>query len=749
MFLLMGAVILLIASATFIEKWAGADVARRVVYYSPITLLVWLLLVVNAICVAIKRRWLERRAWGAITLHLAFVVTLLGASVTHLFSYEGVMHIREGAEAECITTRSGEVKLPFVVRLNDFTVERYAGSQAPSSYRSEVEIVVDDEVIDRATIAVNRVYDIAGYRLFQASYDADEQGSILSVNYDRVGMTITYVGYILLLIGAFLLLFDRRSHFRQLVRELDAKRVTMVIILCVTSLNTLSAAETIPLEHSQRVGRLLVQSSSGRIEPIDTYSAKLLRKVSKRSSYGEYSAVQVVWGFIFNPGYWSGVKIIRQDSERIAQKFGLESGKLSFDELFDMEGNYKLSEAVVVAAATESSSRGRYERDLLKLDERVSIIYTLLNGEDIKIFPLPNDAQGRWVPIMDDMSEFRGDDSMFVSKIMPWYAESLFDATRSGDWNESNEVLSMIEIYQRKRSSVAIPTERQIDVELWSNRVDPFFIAMIGYILCGVALFVLTILSRAALGKATQSDTSMSQTTLSQTTASHASSCRARRAVKIGVVALLSLFVLLQTIGVAARWFISNQMPWSSSYETMVHIGWAAAIAAIVLSRRSALASALASFFGGVILFVATLNWLDPQITPLVPVLKSSWLMIHVATITTAYGLMGISALIGVVGVAIISFCRVDRRGEEQLRELRLVSEITLHVALYFMIVGIFVGAVWANESWGRYWGWDPKETWALITMLIYALVLHLRFTPYLRGDLAHFVLSVLSFSSV
>ncbi len=720
MFLLMGAIIILIASATFVEKFEGSEAAKWIIYYNPITLLIWMLLIVNTICIGRKRRWWQRKIWGTITLHSAFIVILLGAFITHVFSYEGVLHIREGKMADSITTQHGEVKLPFAVRLNDFVIERYGGSQAPSSYKSDVDIVVGDEVVDRVTIAVNRVYDIGGYRLFQSSYDADEQGSILSVNHDRLGMIITYFGYLLLLVGIFLTLFNQRSHLRQLIRELGSKSTILFLILC-GSFSNLTAANTIPSEHSHKVGQLLVQNNSGRIEPIDTYSAKLLRKISKRSSFEGYSAVQVIWGFIFNPNYWSGVKIISQSSERISQEFGLEGDRLSFDEMFDLEGNYKLSDAVVAAASTEESKRGRYERDLLKLDERVNIIYSLLNGSEIKLFPIPEDPAGRWVPIMDDKAEFRGDDSMFVSKIMPWYVESIFSASRSrsGDWSEPDEILSMIDIYQQKRGGSNIPTQSQIDIEILSNRVDPFFIAMIGYLLSGVALFILSILSHEM------------------------------RLLKIGVVALLGASFLLQTLGICARWYISNQMPWASSYETIVHIGWAAAITAIILSRRSSLAAALASFFGGVVLFVATLNWLDPQITPLVPVLKSSWLMVHVATITSAYGLMGISALIGVVGVTMGSFCVVNFDLKQQLRELRLVSEITLHIALYFMIVGIFVGAVWANEAWGRYWGWDPKETWALITMLIYALALHLRFTPLLKSDLAHFALSVLSFSSV
>ncbi len=709
-FMLVGAIIIIIASATFVEKWHGAELARDVIYHSPITITLWVLLVVNTVLVAIKRRWFYRKAWGTITLHLSFIVTLLGALITHCFSYEGLLHLREGESTNIITTNEGSRELPFVVRLVDFTLERYAGTQMPSAYKSEVEIIVDGEVVDIAMIAVNRVYDRDGFRLFQSSYDGDELGSVMSVNCDYAGMMISYTGYLLMLIGILLIITRGNSHFRALVRELSALRIVVLLLVVSTTVTPLMAQGTIPKEHSKSVEHLLIQNASGRIEPMDSFSAKLLRKISKRSSFDGYSAVEVVWGFIFNPSYWCSVDIISQNSEHIAIEFDLKKGRIAFDDLFDSEGCYILSEAVVAASAMENGVRREREKELLKLNERVNVIYSLIDGSMLKWLPLPGDSDGRWFSIDDDMSEFRGDDSMFVTKIIPWYTQSLFEASSSGDWSEPNEIVEMVEIYQRKRSSVIVPSQRQVCIEILYNKVEPFFWAMIGYLLSGVALFFAAL--RCSRGRV--------------------------------AITLLSLCFTLQTIAIAARWYISEQMPWASAYESLIHVGWAAALAAIIFSLRSLLASSLASFFSGVVLFVAALNWLDPEITPLVPVLKSSWLMIHVATITSAYGLMGISAMIGIVGVVMTLLGR-----SRVLHELRLVSEITLHVALYFMIVGIFVGAIWANESWGRYWGWDPKETWALITMLLYALALHLRFSRYLRSDHAHFTLSVLCFASV
>lgn len=210
-----------------------------------------------------------------------------------------------------------------------------------------------------------------------------------------------------------------------------------------------------------------------------------------------------------------------------------------------------------------------------------------------------------------------------------------------------------------------------------------------------------------------------------------------RRWVKTAIIPLVALVVLiflLHTSGIGIRWYISGRAPWANAYESMIYVAWATALAGLLFIKRSSMTLALAAFFAGIILFVANLNFMDPEITPLVPVLKSYWLMIHVAVITASYGFFGISFLLGLLTLAFMSAGNPSKVAllQPHIRELRIINEMSLHIGLYLLTAGIFLGAVWANESWGRYWGWDPKETWALITMVIIAFILHARFLPLL-----------------
>lgn len=217
--------------------------------------------------------------------------------------------------------------------------------------------------------------------------------------------------------------------------------------------------------------------------------------------------------------------------------------------------------------------------------------------------------------------------------------------------------------------------------------------------------------------------------------------------VRIGSGLLILLF-LFHTLGIALRWYIAGQAPWSNAYETMVYVAWSATFAGLLFLKRSPLAFYLATFLSGAVLMVAHLNWLDPQITPLVPVLNSPWLMIHVAVITASYGFFGMSALIGGYTLISVSFSRKPIESI-RLEELSIINELSLHLGLYLMTAGTFFGAVWANESWGRYWGWDPKETWALVTIIVYAIVLHLRLVPRIYNPFLLAVASFFAFSSV
>lgn len=723
---------ILLAAATFVEKSQGTAMAREIIYNNPLFYLLQLLLVLNFCVTALQARLWAQRKYGILLLHISFIVILLGALVTNLFGFEGIVHIREGETAAFMRTAEGQRPLPFSIRLDDFKLVRYPGSHSPSSFESFLTIHTDEG--ERGEhIYMNKVVHEQGYRLYQSSYDSDEQGTILTVNKDAAGTGITYVGYLLLLAGILLTLADKKSRFRLLAKQLGRTAPLLLLALLPASAFAHNAdtehllKNTIPAQQAALWGRMQVQCPTGRIEPVDTYTDKLLRKVYRSNTFEGLSSEQVIIGFLMNPSYWGNVPFIRQTNKELQQAYSLPQGKyLRFFDVFDESGRYLMAEAVEEAYSRPVTERTRLEKDLLKLDEKVNILYSLQQGKMLALFPLPGAAAGKWYSPGDDLSVYSGKDSLFVSKIMPWYLDEASDALRTGNWKSAEEVLSMMNVYQQKQSATPLLTERQVSWELFYNRARLFFRSAMGYMAVGLLLLIFVVWQLLKPK-------------------------RWFRGVIISLTTLVVLIFLLHTSGIGIRWYISGRAPWANAYESMIYVAWATALAGLLFIRRSTMTLALAAFFAGIILFVANLNFMDPEITPLVPVLKSYWLMIHVAVITASYGFFGISFLLGLLTLGFMSTGNASKAAllQPHIRELRIINEMSLHIGLYLLTAGIFLGAVWANESWGRYWGWDPKETWALITMVVYAFILHARFVPALRSDYAFSVMSVLGLASV
>ena len=370
--------------------------------------------------------------------------------------------------------------------------------------------------------------------------------------------------------------------------------------------------------------------------------------------------------------------------------------------------------------------RSLLDKDVLKLDERINLFHQLLNRQLLSIFPLDNSQSNKWYAPGDDLSLFIGKDSMFVSKIFDWYLDEVRQSILNHNQTEADRVLDMIVAYQNAKASTGLISSEKLEAECRYNALQPFRLCRIGYLLLGGALLLTLFGIR--------------------------SDRRCWGNILHYVLLGLALAVFhLHMYGMGMRWYISGHAPWSNSYETMVYVAWAIVLAGLLFARRNVLSFALSLLFAGVILFVAGLNWMDPEITPLVPVLKSPWLMFHVAVIVAAYGFFGISCLIGLTNMVMMSVA--GKKNKEILKaritELSIVGEMALWVGLALMTVGTFLGAVWANESWGRYWGWDPKETWALITMVVYAVVTHLHLVKRWNSLWLFNLASVIAFASV
>ncbi|WP_200762404.1 cytochrome c biogenesis protein [Nitrosophilus alvini] len=653
-----------------------------------------------------------------------------------------------GGKKVTVAYGSKIIKLPFSLRLIDFEIKKYPGSMSPSSYASEVMLIDEERGIrEPFRIYMNHVLDYRGYRFFQSSYDMDERGTVLSVNHDP-GTLITYIGYLMLGIGMVFHLFLPGSRFMKLIRltkKLQSKRSLMASLLLPLFLlfsqnaeanETLSADEILKTakafskEHAEKFGELLVQDVNGRIKPIDTLSRDVIHKVSRRESILGLEPNQIFLGMVVKPRVWQEIKMIYVSHPKLKEIIGMKPDEkyASFNMFFEYTNGpkYIIAKYVQQAVQKKPSQRDKFDKDLIKVDERVNICYMSYTGELLKIFPKPNDKNQKWYSPLEAIKTFPPKEAELVRLMMASYFSNIDEALKNGDWDKADKSLNVIKEYQKFYGASIIPSESRIKAELLYNKLDIFNRLVPYFIIIGFILLVITLANlinpRINIGPA----------------------------VKIAFVLLMAGFLIL-TFGMGLRWYVSGHAPWSNGYESMVYIAWATILAGFFFVKNSSVTLAATSLLGGLILFVAHLNWLDPQITNLVPVLKSYWLMIHVSVITASYGFLGLSALLAFIVLLLYIFMTEKNRESLILtiKELSYTNEMSLILGLILVTLGNFLGGVWANESWGRYWGWDPKETWALVVILTYAGVEHLRLIPRLNGIFLYNVASLLAFSTV
>lgn len=753
MYALAGVYALILATATFVENSQGPALSREYFYYAPWFILLQGMQAVNLLAMFVQGRYIKRTGIGSLVFHGAFVFIWLGAAVTHYAGVTGIMHIREGETADCMMRDEGAEgktsSLPFSVSLEDFRLTRYPGSHSPMSYESDLLIKKGGEAPLPATIRMNKVIHVNGYRLFQSSFDADEQGTILSVSYDRPGMQLTYTGYFLLFAGFVLTLFSKKSRFGRLrsqLREMKKNapfRVLLLLGMCgVCAGQTLHARQSlgaspfpalsqlpcISSHHAAKFGSLVVLNPNGRLEPVNSYTSAILRKLYGADKLQGIDSDQFFLSLLSFPEAWGAYPFIKVDNEELLQRFGKHGKYLAWQDVFDADGNYILADEVNTLYAKPASARKRLDSDLLKLDESVNIVYRIMQHQLLPLFPVENDAQGKWYSAEDEQTAFQGKDSLFVSKIMDWYIYEVNAATRSGNWKEADKIVDMMRIFQQAKSKYPVIDNRKVEAELLYNRLNLFFWCRLAYLILGGLLLCIACGEMIA-------------------------DFKWGRKVSYVLIALLAIAFLAHTSGVLLRGYISGRAPWANAYESMICTSWLLAGGGLLFARRFRILPALAGLLGGIMLFVAGLNHLNPEITPLVPVLQSYWLMSHVAIIMIGYVFFALCALTGLFNLVLMILLSAANRVKLlfRIRELTLLNEMAMILGLFFMTAGTFLGAIWANVSWGRYWGWDPKETWALISIVVYALVLHIRFIPLLKGNTnwCFNLLSVVSILSV
>ena len=639
-------------------------------------------------------------------------------------------------------------QLPFALRLNDFIAEKYPGTeQSYASFMSRLTVEDQTAGVFDYDVYMNHVLDHKGFRFFQASFDPDEKGTVLSLNHDRAGTWITYFGYILLYISMMGIFFIGKTRFVELSKSLDKikiqkNKLTLFLLLFgfvaqaqIQDLNhrvdfdSIIQAQAFDAAHAAKFGNLVIQDIGGRMKPANTFSSELLRKVSKSDTYKGLNSDQVLLSIANNPVIWYNVPIIylKRGNDSLRRILGVPSQNkyaplVSF---FDREGNYKLGD--YLQEAYRAAVPNQFQKDFIEVDRRVNLLYAALEGKVLRIFPIPEDANNKWVSYPELLPEmFSGRDSLYVNNILPIYFQSLRLAQQTKDYDQANSLIESITGFQKKYGSEVLPSQDKVTAEIWYNKYDIFKKLFSWYLYAGTLLFVILLLAIF----------------------------RQNKVIK-GLISLLSVVLyglfVLHTGGLILRWFISGHAPWSDAYESMIYVAWATQFFGIIFGRKNALTLAATSFISAMILMIAHWNWMDPAIANLQPVLDSYWLMIHVAVIVGSYGPFALGMIIGIVVLFLMLLTSKNNKKKLllQIKELTIINELSLTVGLVMLTIGNFLGAMWANESWGRYWGWDPKETWAMISIMFYAFVIHMRLVPGLRSPWIFNLMSIVAFASI
>ncbi|MBQ9356427.1 MAG: cytochrome c biogenesis protein CcsA [Prevotella sp.] len=688
--------IITMAVITIVEKYQGTGFVSTHCYGAWWFSLLWAMLAAAAIFYIIQQRM---RRWWLITLHASFVLILLGALLTHLTSQRGVVHLRTGVPTNNYTIwENGEIHeriLPFTLTLNKFEMSLHPGTNAPADYTSQVTLIDGDKQSD-FVVSMNNIHSYRGIRFYQMSYDRDGLGTTLTTNHDPYGIPVTYTGYALLFISLIYMLIDPRGTFRRLLRMLSVLALLQIALPG-------NAQTTLPPTTAAKIGELHILYND-RICPLQTYALDFTKKLYGKSHYGPYTAEQVLTGFIFWGDEWCNEPIVRIKGGDLKHTLDLPDYASVNSFFVPAMGGYILGPYV------EQYYQGNHDgfhKQAAQIDDRLNLIMQLRRGAPLKVFPWTSRKQTVWLAPTDAMpSDMPADHQQYVANVFTL----LLQEAQAGNFARMEEIVDKMLRYQQANAGTTLPSERVTAAERLYNMLPLATILFMVNLTLGFLSFFLYLLQQRR----------NSHYLLLQ---------RAQQGVFILSWAALSFTLAL-------RWVICSRVPMSNGYETMLVMAWFVMIVTLLLSARSTSRSSqlgtLVLSFGfllsGFFLLVSHINQMDPQITHVMPVLNSPLLSIHVSIIMMAYALLSLTFICALVGLLL-------RREAEQLAVL---SRVFLYPALTTLGLGIFIGAVWANMSWGTYWSWDPKETWALITLMTYAAVVHTQSLPLFRKPLVY-----------
>ena len=685
------AIILILITATIVESSKGTAFVRQHIYTSAWFFVLWAALAVAAAVYIVLRKNKSNVSTSVLLVHASFLVILLGAYTSWTMAESGTIHLRQNETTSTMKDEEGKTKeLGFEVSLKNFNVVNYPGTDAPMDYVTTLTANTQE-----IKVSMNNIGSFNGYRFIQSGYDSDMQGTTLGVYHDPWGIGITYTGYALLFISLITTMASKKTRMRHLYRKAlslqGAKAWAVTALLAVSSFATsANAQEMVKIDGdiADDFGKICVLYNS-RITPINTVATSFVTKLCGKPTWDGLSSNQVFAGWIFDVPYWETVKMIEIKEKKAQELLGINGKWASFDDFWDSYNNYKL-DAPLKKAYKDGDTK--LQKQLRDADEKFNIIRMLYGGEMLKMFPYAG-KQGhmQWFAPGQPLGNLKLDEKelVFIKKSMDYLAESII----TGDKARAEEIAKKIYSYQHVRGKAVVPTKFRIYTETFYNKTNAQRLPVMLYLTLSL---VLAIVSTLSLNNGKQKKTRL-------------------------VSSVLTWVMLIHTtLLLALRWYVSGHLPMSNGYETMQFMAWATLIVTLVMQKRFLPVKQFGPLLSSFALLVAMITDGNPQITQLMPVLQSPLLSVHVMVIMFSYALFGLTALIGLQGLI-----AHHRKQEEKEQQLAALSQFLLYPAVALIAIGIFIGAIWANVSWGRYWSWDSKETWALITMLIYSAPLH------------------------
>lgn len=730
-FILYILVLVCMAAATIVEKSQGTDYAHAHYYGAWWFILIWAVLAALGAFYIIKRKV---KCASTLALHLSFIIILLGALLTHISAKRGMIHLRIGQPTDTYMAQDEEQgmkeeKLPFSLCLQKFEAKMHDGTNAVADYSSKFTVIDGDDKSE-GEVSMNNIYSHRSYRLYQSSYDEDGKGSVLAINADPYGIPVTYTGYALLFISLVWMLFDPKGGYRKLLKSPLLKKGALMtaLILSMGNIQTLHAESAtgnlqnavLPKETAEKFGELHILYND-RICPVQTFALDFCKKIYGARSYQGLTAEQVLSGWVFYGNTWANEPFIKIKSGEMKTAMNLPD-YASLNTFFNREmGGYTIGQYV---QEYYNGQQDKFHQQAADIDGKIQIIMELREGISLKVLPYTFTKN---VKATKDHSFIKAGTTTWFSPVdkLPQavehqhalYIRNVFSLlngdVKAGNTSRVNEFFVKMKKYQEVSSGNSLPTATQYKAERINNAFPFATILFMANLTLGfIALFY---------------------------TIYRMTKKKEIKVLNIALPILLGVSFLALTFGLALRWIISGNIPMSNGYESMLTVAWFVMLISILMQLRIRIVMVFGFLISGFFLLVSHINQMDPAIGQMMPVLNSPLLSIHVSIIMMSYALLSLTFICGIMGICLRS------HGEE----LQALSRIFLYPALTTMGFGIFIGAIWANVSWGNYWSWDSKETWALITFMIYAVVVHTQSLPVFRKPLVYHIYITLAFLSI